>query len=176
MKKLLIALTLTAGLAGTAEGRLSLADRMLLRSNSAATRTAMHAPSKGAAATADNTLVFIVLADGAGADDLIAEGVSVSTVRGNIALASVATADLERVSELPAVSRLEISRLKAPRLDRARQSGGVSAIHEGLKLDQPFTGKGVVAGIVDAGLDPNHINFRDENGRSRIEYLGHVYV
>lgn len=176
MKKLLITLTLTAGLAGAAEGRLSLADRMLLRSNSTPARAAVHAPAKAAIAPAGNTLVFIVLSDGATAEDLQAEGVSVSNVRGNIALASVSTDDLERVSELPAVSRLEISRLKAPSLDRARPSGGVSALHEGLQLDQPFTGKGVVAAVVDGGLDPNHINFRDENGKSRIEYLGHVYV
>ena len=37
----------------------------------------------------------------------------------------------------------------------------------------PYTGKGVITGIVDQGVDPHHINFRYSDGQSRIEALWH---
>lgn len=33
----------------------------------------------------------------------------------------------------------------------------------------PYTGKGVILGIIDCGIDPNHITFMDEIGSSRVK-------
>lgn len=176
MKKLLITCLLAAVTAGSADARLSLADRMLLRRDAAA--AAPQGPQRAAAALrhSGRTLAFITLAPGYSADDLTAEGVSVSSVRGDIALVSLPTADVERVADLPCVRTFEISRIRTATMDRARASAGVDRIHSGEQLDQPYTGAGVITAVVDGGLDPNHINFRDADGKSRIGYLGHVYV
>lgn len=175
MKKLLLTAALVATACVGSYAQLSLADRMTLRRQ----RVMQQSPLRARPAVepvSERTMVMITLAPGASADDLRAEGVTVSRVRENIALASVLTADIERVASLDCIERLEISQLRKPTLDRARVSGGVAAAHSGLELDHPYTGKGVITGIFDGGLDPNHINFRNTDGTSRIGYLGHLVV
>lgn len=45
----------------------------------------------------------------------------------------------------------------------------VDKVHTGYgALDSPYTGKGVLVGIVDEGLDWNHPDFRDSLGRTRV--------
>lgn len=52
------------------------------------------------------------------------------------------------------------------RLDEARKSANVQAVHDGTGISQAYTGKGVLCGIYDTGMDPNHITFT--NGGSRV--------
>ena len=52
------------------------------------------------------------------------------------------------------------------------QKIGLDAIHAGTQgLDRPYTGKGIVAGVVDQGIDPNHLNFLNPDGSSRLGYF-----
>ena len=74
----------------------------------------------------------------------------------------------EDVSRLKCVRRMELGRTRTFKLDKARAASGVDKIHAGIDLPQPYTGKGVITGIVDGGFDPNHINFRNADGTSRI--------
>ncbi len=158
------------GLSTTMQGQLSLSDRMYLRmerSNAAASRSTQESTT---------TLAFAKIAQGFTRADLEAEGVYVSSVRGDIALVSLATAELDRVASLPCVERLEVSRRVRHTMDKARAASGVDKMHTAYQLDHPYTGKGVIAAIVDEGLDPNHINFRNEDGTSRLAFLTHIYI
>lgn len=179
MKKLLFPTILLAGCCMPAVAQLSLTDRALLRHQRVEMRGAVNATSPRKAAPAANpehrSLAMIKIARGYSAADLEAEGVKVNSLRGAIAVVSVATADVERVAALPCVETLEMSRRLRATMDLSRESSSVAKIHDGTDLDQPYTGKGVVVGIVDGGLDPNHINFRKEDGSSRLGYLGHCY-
>ena len=87
--------------------QLSLSDRMYMRMERSGTANSRSAEDS------ETTLVFIKLAQGATRSDLEAEGVNVSTVRGDIALAAVATADLDRVASLPCVSSTNPTPVKA---------------------------------------------------------------
>ena len=58
----------------------------------------------------------------------------------------------------------------------ARQSTGVDLVHSGTGLSQAYTGKNVLCGIVDTGMDPNHINFKDTDGNSRVELLSYARI
>ncbi len=50
----------------------------------------------------------------------------------------------------------------------------VNDVHQGNGLDMPYDGTGVIVGLYDSGIDPNHINFCDENGDPRIKlFLGY---
>lgn len=60
--------------------------------------------------------------------------------------------------------------------DSARVMHQVDEVHAGIfPLPEGYTGKDVIVGIVDAGLDHNHPDFIDENGEKRlIRYWDHA--
>ena len=120
------------------------------------------------------TMGMIKLAPGASVEDLEAEGVEVLRSRYGFAFVSLPVSDVERVASLKSVQRFQLARPVAAKMDKARKATGVDKIHQGLGLPQAYTGKGVVCGIVDNGIEPNHINFLDEDGKSRVGFLAHI--
>jgi subtilisin family serine protease len=59
--------------------------------------------------------------------------------------------------------------------DSALVRHGVNFIHEGTGLDTSYTGRGVVVGIVDQGIDFNHPDFKFANGKTRVlRYWDHT--
>jgi subtilisin family serine protease len=51
----------------------------------------------------------------------------------------------------------------------------VNLIHQGVSLDTSYTGKGVIVGIVDEGIDFNHPDFKLSNGKTRVlRYWDHT--
>lgn len=177
MKKLLIAALLAGTIAGPAAARMTLADKMLLRQQRALESHQSHRlKTPCVESVAGLTDGFIKLAPGFSRADLEKEGVSVAAVRGSIALVTVATDDVERVSALPCVEVLELARAATTEMNNARVASTVDPIHAGTELSQPYTGKGVIAACVDQGLDANHANFKNPDGTSRIGYLGHIRI
>lgn len=120
------------------------------------------------------TLGFVRLETGASTDELVAEGATVLSRRNDIAIVRMATADVERLSQLKSVRTMQLNRPVSHKMDKAREASDVTSIHSGLDLPQAYTGRGVIAGIVDGGMDPNHINFKNDDGTSRVKYLGHL--
>lgn len=180
MKKLLLTLLITAVGASAATARLSLADQAMLRQQKMEQRGMLNAASPRKAAPAPGlshiTLAFIKLNSGFTQADLEAEGVTVNASRGGILLCSLPTNDVVRVAALDAVEQIELSKPMRANMDLARVASGVDKLHAGEALDQPYTGNGVIAGIVDQGMDPNHINFVNEDGSSRLGYLAHIAI
>lgn len=62
-------------------------------------------------------------------------------------------------------------KLTEPALDLSTTYFNAGEIQEGRAFNTPYTGKGVVAGFCDIGLDPFHPTFMDENGKSRIKQI-----
>ena len=103
---------------------------------------------------------------------LEAEGLQVLGLRGTIALVSMPLDEVETIAaQSQVIKQMQLPRAVKPMNDIARAVTGVDAIHAGKGLPQAYTGKGVVTGIVDAGLDPNHLMFKRADGTSRVEYL-----
>ncbi len=51
----------------------------------------------------------------------------------------------------------------------------INLIHQGVSLDTSYTGKGVIVGIVDEGIDFNHPDFKLSNGKTRVlRYWDHT--
>lgn len=119
--------------------------------------------------------VILRLKPGASRADLSVAGTKVLSLRNGFAICSVPVEKVEEIAELPMVRQLQVSRKLYPYMCNARPLVKTDLVHEGYDLPQPFTGQGVIAGIVDSGMDPNHINFRNEDGTSRVIYLSHIY-
>ena len=84
-------------------------------------------------------------------------------------IVSVTPAQMQNLADLPQVRRIEMGYECEPMLKAARTATSVDAVHAGTGLNQAYTGKGVVVGLFDTGLDPNHINFKDANGNPRVK-------
>ena len=53
--------------------------------------------------------------------------------------------------------------------DSVRYYSRVDAVHNAEGLDQPYTGDGIIVGVIDCGFDFNHINLCDSNGEPRVK-------
>lgn len=184
MKKRYFSVLMPAVLAfGLQAGVLDLSSRFeLIRHNATLQQSAKAGPHKavkalakaGAAASPErtHTLAFVTMADGCTAADLAADGLEVLTSRGRVAIVRVPYAEAEAQAAAPSVKVMQFERAVSTHMDLARQASGTDAIHRGEgDLPRSYTGKGVLTGIVDEGFDPNHINFLDAEGKSRIKYL-----
>lgn len=109
------------------------------------------------------------LNEGTTVEELEAAGANVQLVRGNIAFVTMPLAIVEDFSTHKGIKTMSLERPVSLKMDVARRSTGVDKIHQGTDLKQAYTGKGVIAGIVDVGIEPNHINFKNEDGSSRVK-------
>ncbi len=103
-----------------------------------------------------------------------AAGGEILRTRRNIHLVAMPTDSVQRIALQPGVKRLQLSRDIYPKLDKARAVTGIDKIHSGLDLPQAYTGAGVITGIVDGGMDPNHVNFKDASGNPRIKHFTYI--
>ncbi len=130
-------------------------------------------------ATKSTQLAFIKLADGFTVSDLESEGIEVKTCIGDIAIVNIEINDAARISNLNCVKAMNLQRDMDVKMDMARADRQLDAIHfnnPDLGLPKTYTGKGVITGIIDQGVDPHHINFRFNDGSTRVSYLSWLRV
>ncbi len=113
--------------------------------------------------------VLATLDDNTTAADLEAKGYKVYKQRANMVLMQIPTADIEKFAENDFVEALSFGIKATPLNDLARKSTYVTDVVAGTGLgadggDQPYTGKGVLTGIFDVGVDPNHAAFYNADG------------
>ena len=119
---------------------------------------------------------FIHLEDIAKTDELKALGVEVMSVfkESNRLTALIPVDRVMDVAVLDNVRRVNVAELMTPSTDEARRithasdvlTNSAAAIRQGLA--QGYDGTGVLLGIIDVGIDFQHIAFKDSEGNSRI--------
>lgn len=122
---------------------------------------------------------IVRLSDGATFDDLRAAGLEVvSTAGDDMAVVAGNIEDIIAMDSNADVQSFSLSASAKPMLNEARKLTGVTTIHNGEDhLDQPYKGKGVICGIYDIGVDPNHVNFLTSDlSDTRIKKLMHYYA
>ena len=88
----------------------------------------------------------------------------------NTTTARLTANEIKALAKEEGVEYVQLTSKVAPTLDVARKETGMNDVHNGVSLSQPYTGKGVVVGIVDAGFDYMHSAFRNpEDGSLRIK-------
>ncbi len=120
--------------------------------------------------------VFVTLEDGASADDIAAQGFVIKAQAGKIVIAEGSLDDIIVLGENPNVKNISFGGEAQPLLKQARALIGEDDIHNGANgLSQSYTGKNVICGVYDVGVDPNHPNFltrdKSENRIKRVWYF-----
>lgn len=119
---------------------------------------------------------FIHLKDNTNLSELEALGVQVQTVFGNGRITALIPVDkVEAVAAIDNVTKIKAAQMMRPTTIAARQKTNVddiltqSADAIAAGLDKVYDGTGVILGVIDTGIDFNHIAFKDKNGNSRIK-------
>lgn len=112
---------------------------------------------------------FLTLRPGYSPSDLADEAIKITPTRGGMLLVRMNLEDAERIAAHPAVESLRLEREVTAKMDRVRPAIGADRLHRGDVLGHSYTGKGVLCASVDGGFDPNHLNFRNPDGSSRIQ-------
>ena len=105
-------------------------------------------------------------------EDLKKQGVTVNCRFGNIFTVTMDADKVDAVSRLKSISAMAVAQMVAPTNDAALEKSDIEGVHDGSGEGfngHEYTGRGVVLGVIDTGIDYNHINFRDEDGNNRVK-------
>ena len=79
---------------------------------------------------------------------------------------------VKEMAGLRAVEQVYFNNYKGtPLNDHVIQNANVAGLQSDWEFDSTLSGKGVIIGFIDAGIDYTHGDFIDENGQSRILYI-----
>ena len=109
------------------------------------------------------------------AEELQAEGFHATNIDGQLVTAEVEAGYLAALAERDDVLRIEKSRQFQSFMTEARDFTGVDLVHNGTGLETPFTGKGVILGVIDQGFEYKHIAFMDSTSKSRVRAVWNRY-
>lgn len=112
---------------------------------------------------------YIIVEEGCNPYSLEEYGVKVNMVLDSIVSARIPLDIIDEISTLDIVKRIDSGGRPKPKLDKAREAANVDDIITGIELPSAYTGKGVVIGIIDCGVQLDHINFYDKDGNLRIK-------
>ena len=108
--------------------------------------------------------VFIELDENVPIEELVNQGVRLECVFGNTVTASVPKSQIGKIraKSVTAPRRFQLYN------DAARQLTGVDLLHSAEDRPEGYTGKGILVGMIDCGIDFTHPAFRDADGNCRI--------
>lgn len=121
----------------------------------------------------ERIFAFVAVNDGYSSADLEEAGMKVHSLRGDVAIVSLPLIEVNKIAAQPCIRKMSLQQELHTNMDRSRSDLGIDAIHDGSAFDVPYTGKGVLAAVIDQGVDPNHISFLDSEGMSRVKYLSY---
>jgi subtilisin family serine protease len=124
----------------------------------------------------DTYCVLATLDENTTAADLENKGYHVFKQRGNMVLMDIPTADIEEFADNDFVEAVSFGIKAVPLNDVARSYSNVNDVHSGVDLPQAYTGQGVITGIFDVGVDPNHVALYNADGtENRVKALYQVF-
>lgn len=170
MKKIVICGLLAAGccLSAAAQSKLSPQAQLMMLNQKADAQT------RSAVKVADTISAMITLNDGESDVVLKENGLEVLYTVGQISIVSLPLDRAEAVAEMPEVKYVSFGERSDIKMDVARRLSFVDELNQGVEISgsqMSFTGTGVITGLYDTGLDPNHAAFRNPDGSTRVKAL-----
>jgi len=127
--------------------------------------TAPRGGLRPASRSGEPLLPLIVSAWG-GAAALERAGIAARELSQSFAAVTLPASKLSTLWQLPGLLRVDGSRTLHPRLDRSVPYIGATTLR-----DAGLSGRGVMIATIDTGIDFRHLDFRNEDGSSRIAFL-----
>ena len=112
---------------------------------------------------------FISVNDQSVIDCLPQYGVEISGAFGTVVSAAVPVSSLDEVTQLSGVIAISLAQPLHLCNDLASQLSHVDWVHDAVGQVVPLIGRGVIVGVIDTGIDYNHINLCDANGVTRVK-------
>lgn len=141
------------------KSRLSPAAKLWLSSQSSSSRQTQM----------DRVEAFVAFSSPAALENLERTGVKVNAVFNGFATVSLPADIVTEVSDIDGLTMIDIPHSVHLLTDSASSSTHACMVNSGSGLPHTFTGKGVVIGVVDVGVDFNHRAFLDASLASRIK-------
>jgi subtilisin family serine protease len=114
--------------------------------------------------------VFLEMASSSSLPVLQKTSIRFRTVTGTIATADIPINDLPNIAALQEVKRIELPLLFRKTDTVMRKMITADKVLNGTTpLDRAYSGKNVVIGIIDDGIDVTHPDFLDSNGKTRLK-------
>lgn len=99
-------------------------------------------------------------------------GLRMRSQLGSIRTGTIRLDKLDDISRLPGIKFIEIGKRLDPVIDVSVPETGATSLRSGVPPAwNGFTGKGVVIGFVDTGLDIAHEDFKDQFGKTRVLFI-----
>lgn len=114
----------------------------------------------------EKMLVLVDLQEGETVAELEEKGAVIVSQRGDLVLAEMPISQIEDMAALESVKKMSFGETLTTKLDSARIVTGFENAHNGVGLDMAYNGTGVVVGLMDAGIDPNHIAFKEQSSNN----------
>jgi subtilisin family serine protease len=97
-------------------------------------------------------------------------GARIRSVIGDIATVTIPMKQIQKITQLASIKRIQAATYCRMSLDISAEEIRVNQVRNG-SLGVSYTGKDVIVGIVDTGIDWSHPDFLDENDSTRILFI-----
>lgn len=167
LRPLLMSVISLTAITGFSQGKINLMGQAKLQEINAGAKV------KGTDASTNRIEAIVTFNDGWSSEILAQYGAEiVLELSDNEVIASIPADNIASLAENDAVYYIEFGNEYHLTMDFARAASNVDAVHSGVEYNGAtvsYTGKGVVTGLMDTGIDPNHLNFTDEGGNCRVK-------
>ena len=112
---------------------------------------------------------FVDVEDSAFLSEIQSKGIRINSRFGSLAAVQLNDNQLSVLGTMGGIRRISAAIPMTLTNDSARYLTNVDVVHSLQKLKLPYTGRNVILGIIDTGIDFNHITFMGNDGKSRVK-------